>query len=153
MFTSKVKDSYDKIVLNHLVFLNSKQRQKLYDGGSVDCVGLLTQYKIIKGLYPVKHQEVVCQYQLTSTVTEVKKYIECFPSYYKFNLPSFVSEEKTISGKTYDIHDILDKKQGGKESLFFEAMYTDQERKIQGFHKMEIRDIKYFNKSLTFLKF
>lgn len=147
----KTKQTYNKIVINHQIFLTSKQRQQLYMCEPVEVIGLLTQYKIENGKYPIKHQEVISKYHLVAK-TEIEEYVECLPTFYRLNLPAISDDEDLFTGTAIDIRDIIDKKQGGKESLFFEAMYTDKIKKIQGFHKIEIRDIKHFQKSLCFAK-
>jgi hypothetical protein len=151
-FNNKVKTKYNKIVVNHQVFLTPNQRNNVYYGETVKVVGILTQYKVVDGLYPIKHNEVFCNYSICSK-TDTLEFIECLPAEYRINLPAYDSEGKSTQYPDIDLVDILDKKQGGRESIFFEAMYTDSKKKIQGFHKIEIRDIKYFEKSLNFIKF
>lgn len=147
----KAKQIYNKIVVNHQIFLTSKQRNDLYMCHPLDVVGLLTQYKIEEGKYPIKHQEVICRYHLLAK-TEVEEYVECFPTFYRINLPAITDDADLFAGSAIDLRDMLDKKQGGKEGLFFEAMYTDKAKNLQGFHKIEIRDFKHFQKSMCFTK-
>jgi len=150
-FKNKVKAKYNKMVINHQIFLTKEQRQSVFYGETVRVIGILTQYKIINGKYPIKHNEVFCNYVI-ETKADAHECIECLPTEYRINLPPYDGNGDNPMYENIDLLDILDKKQGGRESLFFEAMYTDTKTKIQGFHKIEIRDIKFFDKSINFIK-
>lgn len=150
MFIGKTpKKSYDKIVLNHVIFMTEDQRYAISEYEDVETTGVLTQYEIKNGKYNVKHAEIICKY-IVSPQHE-KEIIQVLPSYYKINLP-IEEGEFPITNKTVNVHDIVNKKDGGREHIFFEAIYTDEEKKIQGYHKVEIKDIKVFMNSISFLK-
>ena len=145
----KPKPVYDKIVLNHVIFLTEEQRYSLYEYDDVITTGFLIQYRIKKGKYDVKHDEIICQYVISTYQEE--EIVQVFPNHYKINLP--VNESHLpANNTTVDSHDIINKKDGGRESIFFEAIYTDVEKRMQGYHKVEIKDMKMFTKSLSFLK-
>ena len=162
MFGKKKKDNYDKIVVSHLVFLTKDQRYALVYGDVVESLGVLTQYKIMGGKYDVKHDEVICKYVIGIELDD--DFVEVFPSHYKINLPyetkSIKNMNTELGFKDYheesqdlDITALLDRKDGGKGELFFEAIYTSKKEKKQGFHKIQIADIKSFNTSMAFTTF
>lgn len=146
------KNNYDKIVLNHLVFLSKEQRYALYEYQTVENIGVLTQYKIIKGKYSVQHDEVICKYVITTDICN--DFVEVLPTYYKINLPLVGDElKKDSTADCVDLMDILDRKDGGLGCLNFNAIYTSVNNNTQGFHKVTIKDISDFKKSLAFTIF
>lgn len=152
MSWNKKKKNIDKIVVNHMVFLTREQRYKLYEFEEVEATGLLTQYRIIRGKYGVKHDEVITKYIITTDVKE--NFVEVFPTHYQINLP--LGEMKSGDGSAtsvVDLADIVDRKDGGIASICFDAIYTSDDINLQGFHKIVIKDIKEFTKSLSFVDF
>lgn len=145
-------------VYNHLVYLNENQRYDLFACVPVETTGILTKAKIsAKDLDPQSIQEIFCRYKLDCD--NYQDGIEILNGVVVIHLPPqtesivFPTPFDPDQLDKYDLYDLLNKSEGGREELFYTTMSEDKKSKVKSYHKIEIKDEKIFDESVEFLDF
>jgi len=149
---------YKFFIYNHLIFLNENQRYDLFACIPVTAVGIMMKAQISpKNFEAQTIQEIFCDYIIDCTsnndAIETKKgkvHIH-LPSHSAFD--DFPAPFQPKNLEKYDLYDLLNRSEGGREELFYETISEDFDNKIKSFHKVEIKDEKSFHESLEFVKF
>jgi len=152
-------------VCNHQIFLSENQRYDLFACIPVIAQGIYIQAEIIKNMNAKNIQEVFCVYEIDCKIT--KKPIEIKNNIIKIHIQQIdnfqqIIEEfeltkknkfKKIDEERIDMKDILNSDEGGKECLFFETISTNPKKNSKHYHKVELKDIQEFNRSVEFVSF
>lgn len=145
-------------VYNHIIFLNENQRYDLFACVPVRTHGILIQGNLtIKGFDVQSLQETFCEYEIDCEDND--EFFEIDGSVIRIHLPpqSIAPEipmpfQPDVLDK-YDLYDLLNKSEGGKEELFYSTVAYSNSGKQKLFHRVEIKDIKAFEESIEFVDF
>ena len=145
-------------VYNHLIYLNENQRYDLFACVPVETTGILIKAKInSKDLEHQSIQEIFCRYLIDCDNHD--QGIEIKSGIINIHLPpqeenyEFPIPFQPDGLDKYDLYDLLNRTEGGREELFYTTMSEDFEKNIKSFHKIEIKDEKIFDNSLEFIDF
>lgn len=142
-----------KLALSHSIFLTEEQRYDLFHGSKIKTIGILTQIDFVKNYKNHINQEVFCKYIIDCDAETPS--IQAFAEHYEIHIPMEYDAETFFASKNFDvvyIHDILNRKDGGKEFIFFEKSFKNKKNNFDSYHKVEIKDIKFFDESIIFSK-
>jgi len=147
------KKEQKKLAMSHMIFLTEEQRYDLFNGVKIEAVGILTQIDFVKNYKNHINQEVFCKYFIDCEPENPA--IRAYAEHYEIHIPMEYDAESFFAAKNFDvvyIHDILNKKDGGKEMIFFEKAFKNSKNNLDSYHKVEIKDIKFFDESMMFSK-
>jgi hypothetical protein len=153
-----MKNKFRVFINNHSIFLTEEQRYDLFACIPVHTVGALVFAEIQNDMQAKSIKEVFVNY-IIDCEPNVEP-IEVVNQEIKLHLPIDMENFLTIQDdafenfpKSVDLFDILNKDEGGRESVYYETFIHDNNKKIKTYHKIEIQDEKYFNESAEFVDF
>lgn len=146
-------------IYNHMIFLTETQRYDLYACIPVESVGILVMAEISKNMKVKNIKEVFYKYLIDCEISNNP--VELRKNFIKIHVPSSpvpvfemaADNQLEYNNDTPDMYDILNKDEGGRESLFYETFLHNQKLKHKHYHKIEIKDEKLFDESVEFLDF
>lgn len=153
-----MKSSYKIMVYNHLLFLTEAQRYDLYACIQVETTGILIAAEINKNLKSKNISEIFYRYTIdcNSSISPIELHNQTI----RIHIPAagaslfdYYDDQMEINNDNPDIYDILNKDEGGRESLFYETYINDSYKKTKSYHKIEIKDEKQFDDTAFFLDF
>lgn len=151
-------NKYKFFIYNHLIFLNENQRYDLFACVPVSAMGVMMKAQISpKNFEAQSIQEVFCDYIIDCNTAE--NAIESSKNKVLIHLPNQSSMDdfpmpfQPKNLEKYDLYDLLNRSEGGREELFYETISQDYDNRIKSFHKVEIKDEKSFYESMEFVKF
>lgn len=152
-------------VCNHQIFLNENQRYDLFACIPVKAHGIYIEAEIVKNMNAKNIQEVYCIYEIDCKISKkpieiknniIKIHIQQLDNFQQI-LDDFDTPKKnkfvTTDEEQIDMKDILNSEEGGKECLFFETISTNSKKNSKHYHKVEVKDISEYDKSVEFVYF
>jgi hypothetical protein len=154
-----MKPKFKIFIYNHLIYLNENQRYDLFACIPVTAYGIMMKAQInARDLEPQSIQEIFCNYIIDCTSSQdgievnpdgkVIIHLPPQPSFDPFP-PPFQPNQL----EKYDLYDLLNRSEGGREELFYETRSEDLIKWTKSFHKVEIKDEKQFYDSMEFVSF
>ena len=145
------------LIYNHLIYLNENQRYDLYACIPVNAVGILIKAKLDKfDLKPQEIQEIFVNYTIDCNISSDAIHFDGTNMNVHLPPPDEFAAAKVpfqpIDLESYDLYDLLNKAEGGKEELFYETFSYDLSKNVKSFHKVEIKDEKVFDESIEFVQ-
>ena len=146
------------LVYNHVIFLSENQRYDLFACIPVRANGILVQTDIkSKNFEAQSVQETFCHYVIdcepSDGFIEIIKNVIHIHLPPQDSLPDFPSPFKPDELDKYDLYDLLNKNEGGRETLAYSTICHNSDTNKKSFHKVEIKDIKAFEESIDFVDF
>lgn len=152
------------LVISHYIYLNRDERYKLFNGESVETLGVSVPVWFDKGSTSEPAKEVFCQYLVKNNRNH--EVIKTLKDGYEINLPQSIAflkkmkegfDEKQLLDhiKGNDFFDrsirLLDAEDGGAEWLEFKqyASMRLKKKKIEVVHSVEIKDISILQQTLN----
>lgn len=165
LFTELKEDTtmaskYKVYICSHQIYLTEAQRYDLFACIPVKTQGIMVKAEIVKNLNSRNINEVFCNYEIDCQKSDdiitvknntIRIHLPLTEEFYDFD-DKFDVDEKDVN-KQLDLNDILNDEEGGKQSLFFEGICNDIKKKVKSYHKIDIKDIKFFNESVEFIEF
>jgi hypothetical protein len=144
-------------IYNHLIYLNENQRYDLFACIPVNAVGILIKAKLDKAdLRAQEIQEIFVNYTIDCNVSSDAIFFDGKTVHIHLPPPDDMSNEKIpfqpADLETYDLYDLLNRSEGGREELFYETFSYDMPKNLKSFHKVEIKDEKFFENSMEFVQ-
>lgn len=156
---SIVEKYYVPVFFNHLIFLTEEERYSLYEGSNLEALGSLYKSQIVYSKnkkVDVYAKETYLKYQIDTE--EDKNYVEVFPNFYKIHVPlkniDFDDEDFFRKDECF-MEDILNEEDAGKKRIFFryKKIYKNINPNLICIHTVEIKDISFFTKSVSFVNY
>jgi hypothetical protein len=143
-------------IYNHLIYLNENQRYDLFACIPVEAIGILIKAKLDKSdLRAQEIQEIFVNYTIDCNIHSDAIFYDGKTMHIHLPPPDEISNSKIpfqpADLESYDLYDLLNKSEGGREELFYETFTYDVPKKIKSFHKIEIKDEKFFEDSMDFV--
>jgi hypothetical protein len=152
-------------VCNHQIFLTENQRYDLFACIPVKTYGIFLQAEIVKSMNAKNIQEIFCAYEIDCKVTNkplefknniIKIHIQPVDKFRNLLEDLETNQKNKLIGSdddNIDMKDLLNYEEGGKESLFFETIQINSKKNNKNYHKVEIKDILEYEKSIEFVTF
>lgn len=137
--------------------MNENQRYDLFACVPVKTTGIMMKSKLsTKDLDPQSINEIFCNYIIDCNISE--NAIEMMDNKIVIHLPAQGSYDEfppfqPHNLEKYDLYDLLNRSEGGREELFYETVSEDLARKVKSYHKIEIKDEKQFDDTVEFVSF
>jgi hypothetical protein len=153
-----MKNKFRVFISNHSIFLTEEQRYDLFACIPIETVGALVFVELENDMQAKTIKEIFVRY-IIDCEPNVEP-IEIIDQKIKLHLPIDMDNFMSIQDdafesfpKSVDLNDILNKDEGGRESMYYETFLHDHTKKIKTYHKIEIQDEKYFDESTEFVDF
>lgn len=145
-------------VCNHVIYLSETQRYDLFACVPVRAYGVFIKAAINNKNFNVQNlQEVFCEYVIDCH--DADQQIEFIGDVMHLHLPSYPDKSDLLipfqpdNLEKYDLYDLLNTVEGGKESLFYQFICRNHDAKKKIFHKVEIKDVTKFEEGIEFIEF
>lgn len=144
-------------IYNHLIYLNENQRYDLFACVPVNAIGVLIKARLDKSdLRAQEIQEIFVNYTIDCNISADAIFFDGNTIHIHLPPPDDIAISKVPFQPTdlesYDLYDLLNKSEGGKEELFYETFNYNMQNNIKSFHKIEIKDEKFFEGSMEFVQ-
>lgn len=156
---SKPQNYYVPVFFNHLIFLNEEERYALYEGNEVEALGSVYKSQIgytKDATVDLYAKEIYLKYIIDSSKTD--NYIQVFPNFYKIHVPlknMYFEDDDFFSKEECFMEDILNEEDAGRKKIYFryKKIYKNQKPNIVCIHTIEIKDISFFESSVSFANY
>jgi hypothetical protein len=150
---------YTPIFCNHIIFVTEEERYKIYEGDEVEALGIMFQSSFHEDMPLEKKvfgKELIIQYKIDTNKS--LEAIEVLPQNYKIHIPlSNISIDYLdfFNSSEVFLEDILNEEDSGKSRIYFsfKKTYKLKEKNYIYIHNVEIKDIKYFNMSYSYVTY
>lgn len=152
------------LIVSHYIYLNRDERYTLFNGNTVETVGVSVPVWFEKGSTSEPAREIFCKYKITNIKNH--KIIKVLKDGYEINLPqsttlinklATTNDSKQLENlkKIFSNFDrslkLLDAEDGGAEWLEFKQYdkMKFKKKNVEVVHSVEIKDIRILEKTLA----
>lgn len=153
------KTTYIPIFCNHLIFVTEEERYNIYEGGEVTALGIMFQssfHEDAKFEKKVFGKELIIEYKIDTNKN--LETVEVLPKNYKIHIPlsnMSINYLDFFNSNEVFLEDILNDEDSGKSRIYFsfKKTYKIEESGYIYIHNVEIKDIKYFSNSYSYVSY